>query len=682
MSTTWETAGVPNPDRVLLRKSTDGTWVEVGILVQRIKGKTWRMVLPDGSEVDHEIQGSESWSERGSIAHRLRTDPRGVEAALETTPEEVFRQVLAAFPKGAKAAQLKDALAGVDRRLVDKGWLRAKKQFETSEDIKRSSAKVPTYSLTAQPITTAPEPELAATHSNEPRSASLVPALAHEPSDAVGAGSTTGTDTAGETPANSGATATPEPQDEASADPLVEFLKGHGFAGPAEDLNSLTRRPLALGQMLSRLKAKELSDLLPALEERHRILLAAMVGSGKEKLLEAEAARVPPSSYESVLRAARREVAGASDDTSRLLASLTVLMGRATSSHPMSRQLLVDLAVTYGNEARKRPSHRERVAQARTGLAKALEAVAQSFKADPPASTDDADFARLAQAARQAPFARTGGRSFLVATLFRHDPHLARSHTWWEGATFDELAEAGHGPLAAALEDRTIAEQVVRPLVDAALQQVETRSRLGQIIAAPQPVARWTSGDALKEAFLRTAYRDEVASAWAEALTDTRHLARKEDELSAVRSDLGESMARQRDLEKQVAHLEHRLQVTGEDLAAARGAQGDARGVHERQVKADLVRVLAKVAAQVSQSVEASQDAGLMRTIGHATAREGLEPIGSVGHRSTFDPRLHDSLGHTISSDTQVTVVRPGYTWQDGTEVLVLLKAQVVTDGE
>lgn len=138
----------------------------------------------------------------------------------------------------------------------------------------------------------------------------------------------------------------------------------------------------------------------------------------------------------------------------------------------------------------------------------------------------------------------------------------------------------------------------------------------------------------------------------------------------------------QQDLQHRISHLEHRLQVTGEELAAARGAQGEARGVHERQVKADLVRVLAKVAAQVSQSVSASEDAGLMRSIGHATAREGLDPVGSVGQRSTFDPRIHDPMGQTISSDTDVTVVRPGYTWRQGTETVVLLKAQVVTNGE
>lgn len=202
------------------------------------------------------------------------------------------------------------------------------------------------------------------------------------------------------------------------------------------------------------------------------------------------------------------------------------------------------------------------------------------------------------------------------------------------------------------------------------------------MISASSPLARWVSGDDLKAAFLRTGENDEAASAWADVLVDTRELARMEDRLSAARNDLRASQDEKRQLQEQNSHLEHRLQVTGEELAAARGAQTDVRGVHERQVRADLARVLAKLAAQVSQSPSASQDAGLMRSISHVMAREGLDPIGDVGQRAKLDPRIHDSLGLTISSDTQVTVVRPGYTWRDSMESVVLLKAQVVSDGE
>jgi molecular chaperone GrpE (heat shock protein) len=670
---------VHNPDRVLLRKSANGTWIEVGVLTRRIKGKTWRMVLPDGSEVDHDIQSSESWAERGSFSHRLRTDPQGVAADLETSPGDVFRQVLAGLPKGAKAAQLKDALAGIDRNLVDKAWARAKKQLDVSDDVKRSDAKVPTYTLTTRP--TAPDSVHAIERPIDPQPPATV---ADDQADAAVLSGTESTTSTHPIPADSPSSDTSEPRVRAGAttDPLVKFLIARGFVGSDEDLNSLSRRPLMLGQMLGRLKAKELSDLLSELDERHRVLLATVLGSGKEKLLEADAARVPQAAWEAVLRAGRREVAGTAEHKTRLLPSLTALMERATTYHSIPQQVLVDLAEMYGKEEQRRSRANERSDHAQVGLGKALEAAARSPEFNAPSASRDADMARLSQAARHAPFARTGGRSFLVATLFRQSPEQVRSRSWWEGATFDQLSEAGHGPLATALQDPKIAELVVRPLVDEALKQTETRSGLAQLISAPAPLARWVPGEGLKEALLRTGTRDEVASAWAEVLTDTRQLARMEDRLTAAQSAVRAGEEEQQDLQQRLSHLEHRLQVTGEELAAARAAQGDVRGVHERQVRADLIRVLAKIAAQVLQSPDASKDAGLMRSVSHAATREGLDAIGRVGQRSPFDPGLHDPMGQMISPEAQITVVRPGYTWRDGTEAVVLLKAQVVADGE
>ncbi|WP_299926132.1 hypothetical protein [uncultured Nocardioides sp.] len=669
---------MPNPDRVLLRKSTDGRYVEVGVLVERIKGKTWRLVLPDGSEIDHDIQASEAFAERGSIAHRLRTEPDLVASDLDASPERVFVQVLSTFPKGAKAADLKNALIGIDRRLVDKSWERAKRKLDASPDVKRSDTKIPTYRLLTRPSPSVPadeDPSLPQT------SAALSPGQPEAPPTVESQPSTSSPDKQGQGAFTEGTTATSEPEDDGPepTDPLVRFLVRTGLTDPHESLSSLTRQPLLLGQLLGRVKAADLSELLTSLDEQHRGLLATVLGAGKEGLLGPDVAKLPKGAYEAALRAGLSEIARAPKDKGWPLSMLAALLERATASHAIALGLLIDLARAFADEARKRDQPRERRQHALSGLQKSLESVARAIDDH---DLTQFDMGRLTEAARQMSFTRTGGRSFLVATLYREDPERARGDVWWAGATFDQLLEAGHGPLATAMNDATIAERVVRPLVDEALNQAETRSRLGQIIASPAPLARWVSGEGMQEAFLRGGNRDEVASAWAEVLSDTRKLARMEDRLTAAQSAVRASEDRQRELQQRISHLEHRLQATGEELAAARGAQTDARGVHERQVRADLVRVLAKIAAQVSQSASASQDAGLMRSIGHATAREGLDPIGTTGERSTFDPRTHDPMGQTISSDTDVTVVRPGYTWREGTETVVLLKAQVVTNGE
>jgi hypothetical protein len=604
-----------------------------------------------------------------------------VAADLKASPEDVFLQLLASFPKGAKATQLKEALTGLDRQLVDKGWERAKRKIDASDVVKRSDAKTPTYTLLTAPGRTTPRTE-------QPDEAETEPPRSHESFDTP---PTSGTTTPkeqseGQSPGESHDLEAARPAEQENSteptDPLVGFLVRSGLVGPHEDLESLARRPLMLGQVMARVKAADLAQLLPDLDERRRILLATVLGSGKEGLLAADAARVSQVAFETALSLGRREAAGGSDNKGRLLSTLTALVERATKSHTIPHGVLVDIAETYANEARQLDQQSERRDQARTGLGKALEAVARSTDFTAPTESMEADLARLARAARQAPFSRTGGRSFLVATLFRHDAERARSDAWWEGATFDELADAGHGPLAAALQDPTIGQRVVRPLVQEAMRGTESRSRLGQILATPAPLARWVAGEALKEAILRTGTRDEVASAWADVLTDTRELARMEGRLSAATREHDASEQKQHELQQRVSELEGRLKVIGEELAAARAAQGDVRGAHERQVKADLVRVLAKVAAQVMQSSAASADAGLVRSVSHAAAREGLDPIGTVGQRSTFDPSRHDSMGAPISPDSQVTVVRPGYTWWDGADALVLLKAQVVTSGE
>jgi molecular chaperone GrpE (heat shock protein) len=667
---------VPNPDRVLLRKSTDGRYVEVGVLVERIKGKTWRLVLPDGSEVDHDIQPSEAFPERGSIGHRLRVDPEGLASALDASPGDVFMEVLSTFPKGAKAAQLKDALTGLDRRLVDKSWERAKRKFDHSPDVKRSEAKIPTYRLLTGPSPSVPTDEHLSPEVSP--ATSSIPSLSSSTVESTSP--TSGPDDQAQAASSEGTTAPHAPDGVAeSTDPLVRFLVRTGLTDPHESLSSLTRQPLLLGQLLGRVKAAELSELLTSLDEQHRGLLATVLGTGKEGLLGNDVAKLPKDAYEAALRAGLSEVARAPKDKSWPLSMLAALLERATASHTVALGLLIDLARAFADEARKRDQPRERRQHAFSGLQKSLESVARAF--------DDQDFTqidmgRLTEAARRMNFTRTGGRSFLVATLYRKDPEQARGDVWWAGATFDQLVEAGHGPLATAMNDAAIAERVVRPLVGEALNQAGTRSRLGQIIAAPAPLARWVSGEGVQEAFLRTGNRDEVASAWAEVLSDTRELARMEARLSDAVRAVSASEGRQRDLHQKISHLEHRLQVTGEELAAARAAQGDVRGVHERQVRADLIRVLAKVAAQVLQSPDASKDEGLMRSVSHAATREGLDAIGSVGQRSTFDPRLHDPMGQMISPEAQVTVVRPGYTWRDGTEAVVLLKAQVVANGE
>ncbi|MCF6376428.1 hypothetical protein L2K70_02320 [Nocardioides KLBMP 9356] len=662
---------MPSPEKVLLRKSQDGSWSEVGVLRERVRGKTWRLLLPDGREVDHDIQASESFPERHSLQYRLKLDPDGVAADLETAPADVFLLALGGFRKGATSGQLKQAFVGIDTGVVDRAWRRAKKHLDASEVVTRSGSKVPTYTLVVE----ASRDSEAGEESTE------------TPEDVV---TTQSEGSAPEPVQQNQAHARDTPRLAASSDHdrpaeddvLTRHLVSQGWDEAEAGLASLGQRPLRLGLTLGRLKATELSDLLQSLTFSQRAEVAVALGRGKDGLLETDTAGLSQAKYETALRRARAEL-DRDQASPSLIGALTSLLERVSATYVVPLSVAAELAGSFAKVAREGERKATTRAQARDGLNKALAAAAEAMKLASRIDSEAApELVRLSQAARHVPFARTGGRSLLVATIYQLGPDRARSDAWWTDATFDDLAEAGHGPLANVLEDRLIAESVVRPLVTAAVDQAESRSRVGQIISAAIPVARWVSGETLRGAILRAARHDEVASAWAETLTDDRKLQRMESALAAARADVEASADKQLDLQRHVARLEQRLATVGEELAAARSAQGESRGAHDRQVRADLVRVLAKVAAQVAQSAAASEDEGLMRSVSHATRREGLDPIGEVDRQTTFDPKVHDSMGQSISAEAQVTVVRPGYTWRDGTDTLVLVKAQVVPTGE
>lgn len=463
-----------SPDRVLLRKSTDGSFIEAGVLLERIKGKTWRLRLPDGSEVEHELQSSiEVPVVRGSMNYRIRTDQALVESQLRDSPQVVFRQLLAEAPKGAKASDLKNALHGIDRSLVDKGWTRAKKELDAADDVRRSDAKVPTYSLilpeaasadiSRPPPDARPSVDAAGVHDGASTIERDLVDLAD--GDTEASRPPAGPNVEDQVPSDEPNAPSQAPASTLPMDPLVQFLYTQGLVEQHEDLSSLARRPLFLSQTLARFKTSELSHLLETVEPRHRLLLAAVLGTGRGELLREEAGRVPRDMYEAALKAGAGEVNRAESASDRQLALLKALLERATASHAIAPTRIVALANTFADVERKKRAQRDQTftrkqtsdlsLEARDGLDKALEALAghASFVAS---TQGGAGLSSLARAARQAEFARTGGRSLLVSRLYRHSPGVATDPMWWEHATFDQLGgrarASGRG--VAGREDR------------------------------------------------------------------------------------------------------------------------------------------------------------------------------------------------------------------------------------
>jgi hypothetical protein len=643
--------------QVLLRRNEAGGFVEVATIVARESNKAMTIRLPDGTEEQHVRRADEITVERGSVTHMLRVSPERVAADLGEEPAAVFRALLAEMGKPVKASVLKDRLHGVDRDLVDKAWERAKRKLDQDPDVIRSSDRVPTYRV-APRATTAPS----ASSQHELQRPAARGAESQPPRDRGGEASAPPEKLIAEVSSSSG---------EPTKDPLLEGLQTLGAAKAGEDRAALARRPLSLGLDLARIKAVDLRALLDSIEQHDRALLALVLGEGKERLLAREARLLTAAQYEGTLRAGIGELARAGSEAKRLYPPLTGLLERAAKSVPLSSQLLVDLARTFGDASRA----------GRDGLHMSLTALARSLSSEGASELGTWDLPLLARVARRADFARTGGRSALLVALYQVVPSEAVAAPWWEGASFDQLAEAGHGPLAKVLQDPVVAASVVQPIVEKALAETSTRSGLGRLLTAPAPLAEWVSGQGLKDAILRVGQGDVIVDRWAAVLTDAGAVRQLSSDLENAREEARSSRDYAQAQEQRAAALEERVERLSHQLAEMRGSQVELRGAHERQLKLDLIRTIARMAAQVSQSAQLGQDEALARSISHATSREGLKPIGRQGGMDAFDPSIHDPMGANLDTGAEVVVVRQGYTWVHDDEAVVILKAQVAQSG-
>jgi hypothetical protein len=106
------------------------------------------------------------------------------------------------------------------------------------------------------------------------------------------------------------------------------------------------------------------------------------------------------------------------------------------------------------------------------------------------------------------------------------------------------------------------------------------------------------------------------------------------------------------------------------------------RAAKERQVRLDVVRVLADVVAEVEELAAAGAEPAIAaeRVRGLAQAF-GLRAIGRAGESAMFTPAWHTPIGTWPSDDSPIVVLRPGYSWHDGAEVVLIARAQVAPVG-
>jgi hypothetical protein len=104
----------------------------------------------------------------------------------------------------------------------------------------------------------------------------------------------------------------------------------------------------------------------------------------------------------------------------------------------------------------------------------------------------------------------------------------------------------------------------------------------------------------------------------------------------------------------------------------------DLRESQERAVQIEAVRALVDVVTEVEELTAAGADhAVLTERIRGLAQAFGLEPIGRAGEQVAFGSSRHTPIGSRPSDEERVVVIRPGYSWRRGAEVVLVSKAHV-----
>ena len=664
--------------KVLLRRSEDGQFHQVGRISER-RGKVLTLVLEDGTTTEHQLKNGEITPVEGSFIHLVRLAPHVVETTLTDAPERIFKQLLSDSAKPMTARQLKDKLSGFPGSLVDKSWLKAKAALDADDHVEKRGASKNSYALrnaeSVDLLDLIPRPdrqphvarvppttdEVAPPGERHGESAHATPDV-RSSKDAEGRASS---ELAAELTAQVPAAATTDVEQgaEDAPDNLVSRLTGRFPDLALRSPTDVTRQPLAVASRLRSISKSERQEL------------ASGLASPEARLLEVlSPEKVQPDLDDSTRRMLRVLVTAASHELQRhsgekkARAAFVDLVDGAAAARAAEPSAVIRGAKLFA-ESPASPAEVERCLQVLADLARVAE-------------TDDLlkwDLAGLARATRAVALDRDGGRSRLISSLHARVPQETRQARWWDSTAVGELAEAARGRLGAVLDDDIVARSIVAPKVDRLVEETGSRSGVALLWGLPRPLARHVDARRMTRLLADVARDDEVAEAWVRVLSNADMVAKLQQRVSDLEREVADSRQREATAQGKADRLSAEVRRVADQLAAARNAEVSERGSRDRQVRLDLLRSFAIVVAQVKQSEAARADDALIRQVDHACRREGLQPRSrDAGQHVVYDPEQHETLTPNLSTGSPATVLRGGYTWADGDERVVLVKAQVV----
>ena len=656
--------------KVLLRPDGEKGFRQVGRIKER-RGKALTLHCEDGSTIEHTLGEGEMTPVEGSFIHLLRVSPDVVEKTLRESPERIFKQLLGDSTRPLSARNLKESFSGFSG--VDNAWIRAKPVLEADDEVERHGKNQHSYALRDSVVVDLLDllPPAERHHSNHIPDASAdaevtsttVDGSSEEPRvEPRGAAHPSGP---AEEPPPAGPAEGVAARDGGAIDDLfirlsqrLPDLRLHSKAEIAE-------RPLAVTAALQTLNKADRQAVSTDLAEQDARLLDALAPAVGESAGQERDGSLKPL-LKSLLGAASRELRGSVTDK-KARAGFLALAKRAAAQGASDPHALITGARLIASSA---PS------SADTDVC--LHLLARLLDEEPETAISTWDLASLSRVASSVPFDRDGGRSSLVAALFRQAPEEARLPRWWERTEAGELAEAARGRLSRVLADETVARTYVAPLVTRLVAETGSRSGLSVLWGLPLPLARHVDARRLSRVVAEVASGDAVTAEWLRAMSNADVVEDLRRSVTSLDRDLLEARRLEGEARTHVARSNEQLRRVSEQLAAARNADVSLRGNRDRQVRLDLLRAFAVLAAQVKQSEAARADTALVRQVDHACRREGLTELAAAGQQVVYDPAQHDSLTPNLSAGSAASVLRSGYTWADGGESIVLVKVQVI----
>ncbi|MFC6083748.1 hypothetical protein [Sphaerisporangium aureirubrum] len=648
----------------------------------------------DGSVEDVRLGTQTLLAVVGTLRHRSLVDRAALAERFTADPLGFIVEFLRESGKALKAVVIKEQLVelGLEKVAVDKAWESAQPKLSASADVYvQKIGKVGVYRW-AGPAEEAAVDKEAGEVAQAPSSESAeeiaqadvsFPVEGQDEKDvAVQSAEASPSLTSTRTPSRrmhgqdvsakrmpAPDTSTPLVSTPSVRETLAEMLGGK----PTDPLESYAGRPLRAGIGLGKLEDSAIDTLLATADRQEFQLIQALLLAAPRPLgtLDTQEVldRLGPAVLDAIVRSATEELRKAPKPLPSMRVAAAWLMRRVASSLRLPDVVpstIAELALHLSADPQK--SELEALDVAGHLFARVLRKPLSG----------PVDMALLARVVRPLPLTDNGGRAALMAAVGRLSPDDIAEDRWWSGVTVQDLSGCAQGALRQLLSCPTVIGRIVGPLLVRELADVTTRTRLSIFLGLPAVLAEHLPAPSVADAFRRVATQDLVVEGWADALSGRARLEVMRRELSRAADEARAAIDLAEAAERRAGELEERCARLEQDLRGAHGHAIALRGAQERQVKIDVIRALADLAAEIEELSAGGTDPDLVVERVHGlVGGQGLEPIGRVGDAAAFDPALHEPLVGFPELGTRVRVMRPGYRWSSSDEEVLLQKALI-----